>query len=57
MHGNQLTCPHCEIVMIIRHEPREEEASWRECPICRHRVELHRFRSLDEEMRSREPQP
>jgi C4-type Zn-finger protein len=55
MHENRLTCPHCETVMVMRFEPREEEASWWECPICGHRVELHGFRSLDDDMSWQEP--
>ncbi len=47
-----LTCPYCETVMVTCYEPRAEEASWYECPICGHRVEPHGLRSLDDDMPS-----
>lgn len=52
MREAALTCPYCECVMVTCHEPRAEEASWYECPICGHRVEPHGLRSLDDEMPS-----
>jgi len=45
-----LTCPYCETVMETYFEPRAQEASWYECPICGHRVEPEGLRSLDDEM-------